>query len=119
MEQGVWVATPSAVPGRYVATSAEPDDRLRMSDVGKLARRARQRIVRTARFDERPTFPRMLAEHLQSDLEELEVVEESWPPHDLVNVQVGLDAWLAEDGVRHELVGMRNYRHYDFGLTDL
>jgi len=119
MEQGSWVAEPSRVPGRYAAPSAEPDDRLRMSDVGRLARRARRRIVRTARFDERPTFPRMLAEHLQSDLDELEVVEESWPPYDLVNVQVGLDAWLAEDGVRHELVGMRNHRHYDFGFGDL
>ena len=52
-------------------------------------------------------------------LDDVEVVEESWPPYDLVNVQVGLDAFLATDGVRHELVGMRNHRHREFGLTPL
>jgi AAA+ superfamily predicted ATPase len=98
---------------------AEDDDRLRLSDVGKLGRRARRRIVRTARLDDRPTFPRLLAAHLQTELDAVEVVEESWPPYDLVNVQVGLDAFLAADGVRHELVGMRNHQHREFGLTDL
>jgi ATPase family associated with various cellular activities (AAA) len=95
------------------------DDRLRLSDVGKLGRRARRRLVRTARLDDRPTFPKMFAAHLQTDLDEVEVVEESWPPYDLVNVQVGLDAFLAGDGVTHELIGMRNHRHMEFGLTDM
>jgi hypothetical protein len=118
MERGSWSAGFVMEPGTS-GTAGKQDDRLRLSDVGKLARHARRRIVRRARYDDRPTFPRLLADHLQTNLEGVEVVEESWPPYDLVNVQVGLDAWLAEDGVGHELVGMRNYRHYEFGLTDL
>src|SRR4051794_9885976 len=109
------------MPARYGGGSeaAEADDRLRLSDVGKLGRRMRRRIVRTARMDDRPTFPKIFAAHLQTELDEVEVVEESWPPYDLVNVQVGLDAFLAGDGVTHELIGMRNHRHQEFGLTDL
>jgi hypothetical protein len=98
---------------------AEDDERLRMSDVGKLGRLVRRRIVRTARLADRPTFPKLLAAHLQTNVDEVEVVEESWPPYDLVNVQVGLDAFLADEHVRHELVGMRDHRHREFGLTDL
>src|SRR3954454_1664200 len=105
--------------GGYGGNGDDDDDRLRLSDVGKLGRRARRRIVRTARYDDRPTFPKIFAAHLRTDLDEVEVVEESWPPYDLVNVQVGLDAFLAGDGVGHELVGMRNHRHREFGLADL
>ena len=101
-----------AVPGRvsmaaaYGGAPAVEDERLRMSDMGKLGRLARRRIIRTARRADRPTFSKLLAAHLQTDLDQVEVVEESWPPYDLVNVQVGLDAFLAGDGVRHDLVGM-------------
>ena len=94
------------------------DERLRVSDLGKLARRTRRRIVRAARADDRPTFPRLLAAHL-GRLDGLEVVEESWPSYEHVNVQVGLDAWLQREGLDHELVGMAAFRHRDFGLTDL
>ncbi|HVH94569.1 MAG TPA: ATP-binding protein [Nocardioidaceae bacterium] len=97
----------------------EDDERFQMSDVSKLGRLVRRRIIRTARFADRPTFPKLLAAHLQTDVDAVEVVEESWPPYDLVNVQVGLDAFLAGDGVRHELIGMRDHRHREFGLTDL
>ena len=76
-------------------------------------------MVRTARFQDQPSFAGILLAHLQTDLEGLEVVEESWPSYDLVNVQVGLDAWLAKDGVDHKVVGMRGHRQVDFGLSDL
>ncbi len=111
-----WTAVPGVVP---TGARDEGDERLQLSDVGKLGRLAQRVIVRTARLDDRPTFPKLLAAHLQTGLDDVEVVEESWPPYDLVNVQVGLDAFLAADGVRHELVGMRNHRHREFGLTDL
>ena len=111
-----WTAVPGVVP---TGAPDEGDERLQLSDVGKLGRLAQRVIVRTARLDDRPTFPKLLAAHLQTGLDDVEVVEESWPPYDLVNVQVGLDAFLAADGVRHELVGMRNHRHREFGLTDL
>ncbi len=115
------------MPGRYAsyseltAATASPDgdDRLRLSDVGKLARRARRRIVGTARADDQPTFARQVGEHLGDRLEDLEVVEETWPPYDQVNVQAGLDAWLAVPGREHQLVGMVNVRHREFGLPDL
>jgi ATPase family associated with various cellular activities (AAA) len=36
-----------------------------------------------------------------------------------VNVQTAIDIWLAEPGRTHELVGLTEYRHRDFGLADL
>ena len=97
---------------------AESDDRLRLSDVGKLARRSRRRIVGAARADDRPSFPKLLAAHL-GNLDDIEVIEESWPSYDHVNVQVGLDSWLAESGRDHTLVGLTEFRHRSFGLGDL
>ena len=94
------------------------DDRLRVSDVGKLARRTRRSIVRAARAGDRPTFNKLLAAHL-GGLEGLEVVEESWPTYEHVNIQVALDVWLGEQGRTHELIGMTNFRHREFGLSDL
>ena len=107
----------SHVPPSAAATEVE-DDRFRASDVGKLARRTRRRIVRAARADDRPTFAKLLTAHL-GGLDDLEVVEESWPAYEHVNVQVALDTWLAAEGRHHELVGMVDFRHRDFGLTDL
>jgi len=93
-------------------------ERLRLSDVGKLARRSRRRIVQAARADDRPTFSKLLRTHLGPDIDALEVVEESWPGYDLVNVQIGLDEWLAGDGRTHQLVGFA-HDHHEFGLADL
>jgi len=106
------------VVGRAEAAQEADDDRLRPSDLVKLARRTRRRIVRTARADDRPTFAKLLREHL-GDLQRLEVVEESWPSYEHVNVQGALDAWLVEDGREHQLLGMTDFRHREFGLSDL
>lgn len=102
------------------------DERLRLSDIGKLARHARRRVVGVARADDRPTFATMLRDHLDVPVEGMEVVEESWPPYDLVNVQVGLNAWLEEPAEisaaplrSHRLVGLAGHRHPTFGLSDL
>jgi hypothetical protein len=46
------------------------------------------------------------------------VVRATWPGYDRVNVQVGLDAWLAEPGRRHELAGITGF-HPGPGLADL
>lgn len=99
--------------------SAQDDDRLRLTDVGKLARRARRRIVGAARAEDRPRFSRLLTAHLGMAVDALDVVMESWPAYDHVNVQVGLDVWLTDDGRSHELVGVGNFRHNLFGLGDL
>ena len=63
------------------------DDRLRLSDVMKLARRARRRVVGVARADDRPTLAGVLADHLGEEVQVLDVVEETWPAYDHVNVQ--------------------------------
>jgi hypothetical protein len=99
--------------------SANDDEVLRLSDLTKLVRRARRRVVGAARADDRPTFAGLLAEHLGGDLGQLEVVEESWPAYEQVNIQLALDAWLLQDGRTHELVGLTSYRHMEFGLSDL
>jgi hypothetical protein len=105
-------------PGPHLYTEIE-DDTIRWADVGKLARRYRQRILGAARAGDRPSLYRLLTSHLGEKVDDLEVVEEGWPPYDQVNMQIGLDAWLAEDGREHELVGLANFRHQSFGLTDL
>jgi hypothetical protein len=108
-----------AFEGGDAQRQGQEDDRLRLSDVGKLARRTRRRIVGAARAGDRPTLTGMLAEHLGGALHDLDVVEESWPAYDHVNVQVGLDAWLADPGRTHQLVEMTGYRGRQFGLGDL
>ena len=108
------------------APDGDEDEQLRLSDLGKLALRGRARIVGAARAHDRPTFAALIREHLGVSLEGAEVVEERWPSYDLVNIQVGLNAWLDEPaskapGTRrtHELVGLAHHRHQDFGLADL
>lgn len=95
------------------------DARLRLSDVSKLVRRTQRRIVGAAREGDRVTFSKLILEHLRADRSSVDVVEEAWPSYEHVNVQVGLDAWLAGPGRDHTLVGVTNFRHRDFDLSDL
>ena len=104
--------------GPFESATEDSDDRLRASDLGSLLRRKRRRLVRAARADERPAFDKLLKQHLGRP-DDLEVVEESWPGYEHVNVQIAIDTWLASEGRQHELVGMANFRHSDFGLADL
>jgi hypothetical protein len=97
----------------------DDDEALRISDVGKLVRRTRRRIIGAARADERVTFRKLLLEHLEGDPSSLDVITESWPAYDHVNVQAGLDEWLAGSGREHQVVGMLNFRHREFGLSEL
>ena len=46
------------------------------------------------------------------------VVRATWPGYDRVNVQVGLDAWLAGPGRGHQLAGITGF-HHGPGLADL
>ena len=39
--------------------------------------------------------------------------------YDQVNVQAGLDAWLAEPNRTFDLVGVAGFQHARFGLADL
>ncbi|UOY03512.1 AAA family ATPase [Blastococcus sp. PRF04-17] len=98
-----------------------PDAELRpeLADVGRLARRGLRAVVGAARAGERPRLPRILGDHLGSGATALDVVEETWPGYDHVNVQAGLDAWLDRPGRTWELVGIANFQHAMFGLGDL
>ncbi len=95
------------------------DDRLRLSHVATLVRRTRRQVVDVARAADRPSLPDLLRDHLGGTVDALDVVEESWPGYDHVNVQVALDAWLQQVGREHELVGLTDVGHRVFGLSDL
>ena len=78
--------------------ATDGDARLQLSDVGKLVRRTQRRIVGAARAEDRVTFAKLIREHLGTDGSSVDVVEETWPSYEHVNVQVGLDAWLEASG---------------------
>jgi hypothetical protein len=75
--------------------------------------------VGAARAEDLVTFRKLLVEHLGGEPESLDVVQESWPSYDHVNVQAGLDAWLARSDRDHQVVGVVNHRHREFGLSEL
>src|SRR5260370_14187035 len=84
---------------------AHLESRLELADVGRLARRVLRRAVVAARTEDAPV-QRALWEHLGPQAADVPVVRATWPGYDRVNVQVGLDAWLAGPGRRHELAGV-------------
>jgi cell division protease FtsH len=102
----------------YGAGPSGPGARPELSDIGKLTRRVLQRAVTMARADD-ASVQWLLRNHLGADAATLPVATGSWPTYDQVNVQTGLDAWLAEPGRTHQLAGLTQYRHRDFGLADL
>ncbi len=67
-----------------------------LADVGRLARRLVNRAVEAARTQDQP-LRRLLLGHLGPDAGYLPTVSATWPGYEHVNVQVGLDAWLADD----------------------
>ena len=95
------------------------DDGLRpeLADVRRLARRGLRAIVGAARADEQPRLSRILAEHLRGEASD--VVEEKWPGYDQVNVQAGLDAWLARPDRSFELVGVVSENGQPVELAEL
>jgi hypothetical protein len=95
-------------------------DRPEIADVGRLARRLMRRAVRAARADE-ASIGRLLTQHLGTDATEWPVATRSWAAYDQVNVQTAVDAWLAAPGPgrTHRLVGLTDYQHREFGLSEL
>ena len=96
---------------------AHLESRLELADVGRLARRLLRRAVAAARTEDAPV-QRALWEHLGPRAADVPVVRATWPGYDRVNVQVGLDAWLAGPGRRYELAGLTGFPHGP-GLADL
>jgi hypothetical protein len=96
---------------------AHLESRLELADVGRLARRLVRRAVVAARTEDAPV-QRALWEHLGPQAADVPVVRAGWPGYDWVNVQVGLDGWLAGPGRRHVLAGLTGF-HPGPGLADL
>jgi ATPase family associated with various cellular activities (AAA) len=121
MYDAPWDAMPGAVGGIDGGFAGGPEGQARfeLADVRRLARRAVRGLVGVARADERPTLSRYLREHLGSEGAAHDVVAESWAGYEHVNVQLGLDAWLAEEGRTHRLVGVSAFQHRSFGLAEL
>jgi hypothetical protein len=89
-----------------------------LADVARLARRLVRRAVTAARVQDAPART-LLRAHLGAGTASLPVVSGTWPGYDHVNVQAGLNAWLAGGDRRHELAGLTGFRHQVFGLGDL
>jgi ATPase family associated with various cellular activities (AAA) len=108
------------MPRGQATYGADTDEQVRpeLADVGRLARRFVARTVAAARAEDQ-SVSRLLRDHLRAGGADLPVAKASWPPYDRVNVQTGLEAWLAAPGREHQIVGLTQYRHRDFGLADL
>ena len=98
---------------------AAPEPPLQLADAGRLVRRAVRGLVGVARAGEQATLSSLLVEHLRGDAAELPVATGTWASYEHVNVQVAVDAWLAEPGREHELVGVIGFQHRQFGLAEL
>jgi len=98
------------------------DGRPELADVGRLTRKLVGRAVRAARQEEQPLRRRLL-EHLGPDAAFLPTVSDTCPLYEHVNLQVGVDAWLAADpGRKHEVVGITGVgmlRHTDVTIGDI
>jgi hypothetical protein len=104
--------------GRIRPDALDSETGPELADVARLGRRLIRRAVTAARAEDAPAR-RLLRAHLGAGSGGLPVVSGTWPGYDHVNVQAGLDAWLAAGGRRHELAGLTGFRHQVFGLGDL
>jgi ATPase family associated with various cellular activities (AAA) len=97
---------------------APEDTKPELADLGRLARRFMRQVTTAARAEE-ASVQWLLADHLGPSAAEMPVANGTWPRYDHVNVQAGLDAWLAAEGREHEIAGLTGFRNADFGLADL
>lgn len=75
--------------------------------------------ARTNAPAEESPLRRRIVGHLGQDPAELPVLSRSIPTWERVNLQVALDAYLAESGREHEYVGMSSQRGWHMGLAEL
>jgi len=119
---GRWAAYAPLTENRYGGREMEiePGDSSRpeLADVARLGKRLMRQAVRLARADE-TSVRHLLAGHFGTDAPGLPIVSANWPNYDHVNVQAGVDAWLAKPGREHQIAGLTAFRHADFGLADL
>src|SRR5208282_3901933 len=98
------------------------DDRPELADVGRLARKLVGRTVRMARTEDQ-ALRRVLLDHLGPGAAYLPMVSSNYPLYEQVNLQVGVDAWLAADpGRTHEAVGITGLmylQHTEATISDI
>lgn len=122
-----WVAySPIPSPAAYSSTPSieldGPDSGStapELADLRRMGRRWMRRFVATARADDQVTLASVLGEHLGADVARHPVVSDTWAAYEHVNVQLGIEGWLADTGHTHRLLGMTNFLHSEFGLADL
>jgi hypothetical protein len=88
------------------------------ADIGRVTRRLMTRTIGVARAEE-ASAGRLIAGHFGSLETPPSVAKATWQAYDRVNVQIGVDAWLAEPGRTHSITGLVDYRHRDLSLPDL
>ncbi len=97
-------------------------ERPELADAGRLARKLVRRAVRTARNEDQP-LRQVLLDHLGPDAATLPTVSDATPLYEQVNLQVGVEAWLAaEPGREHQLIGITGVpqmRFNDITIGDL
>jgi hypothetical protein len=93
-----------------------------LADAGRLARKLMLRAVRTARSTDQP-LRQVLLDHLGPGAATLPTVSDTCPMYEQVNLQVGLEAWLAAEPSReHTAVGITSVpqmRFNDVTIGDL
>jgi hypothetical protein len=101
-----------------VADIGGQEDWPELAEIPRMARRLLRWAVQAARAEDAP-LQRLLREHLGAEAAGCPVVSGTWQGYDHVNVQAGLDGWLAGWCREHELVGLTGSQHESFGLADL
>jgi hypothetical protein len=114
-----WISSAQTAGGRAAGPPPADDDlNPELADVARLVRRFVRQAVSAARAEE-GSVRHLLAGHLGPQVATLPVASGTWPGYDHVNVQAGLDIWLAEPGREHEIAGLTRFHHAMFGLADL
>jgi ATP-dependent 26S proteasome regulatory subunit len=70
-------------------------------------------------MDEPASLSEIITSHLGPDAAKLPIVGTTWPPYEHVNVQLGLEHWLATAGRSYETVGIAQYQHHSASIGDL
>ena len=98
------------------------EDRPELADAGRLARKLVGRAVRLARTEDQ-ALRRLLLDHLGPGGATLPMVSARYPLYEHVNLQVGVDAWLAAGpGRTHDVVGITGVsylQHSDATISDI
>lgn len=109
----------SRIAGAAYARAMSTDQAPSLADVGRYGRYLLRGMAQRARSADQPTFRTIIAEHLDTAVDELPVVREQWPAYEHVNVQAALDVVVAE-GPDTRVLGVTGHRHHGpFGIAEL